>query len=165
MLERNRPLLQPHSLFPLRLKATTTYGWHLCQALWLFVVVFSLCINVQLPYSTNCIAPMNYISAHIPARVYEWIALILFFFCGIFFIRNATENTLNWCIEWFIIGKLCSGYMYYFKSPKWTKLCSIEWIKNFMVISFYRSSVMYLNPFRCSAWKHFNAFMEKTEIR
>lgn len=114
----------------------------------------------------QCVQSTNelYFSTHTSYGI--WVnSLNIIFFCGIFFIRNATENTHNWCIEWFIIGKLCSGYMYYFKSPKWTKLCSIEWIKNFMVISFYRSSVMYLNPFRCSAWKHFNAFMEKTEIR
>lgn len=34
-----------------------------------------------------------------------------------------------------------------------------------MVISFYGSSAMYLNPFRYSTSKHFNAYMEKTEIR
>lgn len=78
---------------------------------------------------------MNYTSAHIPARL--WVnSLNIIFFFGNFFLRNTTENTINWCIEWFIIGKLCSGYMYYFKCPKWTKLCSTKLIKKFMAISF-----------------------------
>lgn len=111
---------------------------------------------------------MNYISAHIPARLwaYEWIALILFIFLGNFFLRNTTENTINWCIEWFIIGKLCSGYnCITLNVQNEQNYVPLNWSKNSWPFPFHGSSVIYLNPFRCSTWKHFNAYMEKTENR